>query len=295
MRIPIAAVVAVAVAFVVVASCQPPAEPPVEPAGSGGATGARAAVPFPDPAGWRPAGEVSSHGADGLWQLINGAADQFLAYGFRQLRIRELEADGVRVTLQLYDMDEPLNAFGIFRTEAAGLDPRPIGAGAVVSPPYQALLAVDRFYVKVETLEGELAETPAVALLESLVAELPGSNGVPDAVVLLPEAGRVDGTVGYALDGLLGLDELDHCVHADYRDAGGATFTRFVLLPEEGEAAGAVWQQLAEVWRVDRIGGLEILHREIPYTGLVGIVPADGHLTGAAGAPDLDTLAGWLG
>ncbi len=294
MRVPIAAVVAVAAAFLVVASCQPPAEPPVEPAGAGPADVARSAVPFPDPAGWSPAGEISSYGADGLWQLINGAADQFLAYGFRQLRTRELEADGVRVSLQLYDMDEPLNAFGIFRTEAAGLEPRPVGAGAVVSAPYQAQLAVDRFYVTVETLEGELAEAPAVALLESLVAELPGNNGVPDAVALLPADGRVDGTVGFALDAFLGLDELDRCVHADYRDADGDTFTRFIIQPAQGETAGAVWQQLAGSWQLDRAGGLDILHREIPYTGLVGVVSGDGHLAGAAGASDLDTLAGWL-
>ena len=41
------------------------------------------AVEFPDVEGWEKTSEVKTYTPDNLWEYINGAADQFIEYGFR--------------------------------------------------------------------------------------------------------------------------------------------------------------------------------------------------------------------
>ena len=118
-----------------------------------------AAMDIPELDGWEPTADQRAFGPDSLWVYINGAADQFLSHGFRELRCRDLQAGEVAATVSVYDMGNPLNAFGIYGVEAAsGGDVVEAGARAVMSPPYQALLLKGRYYVKVESFGGGLSD-----------------------------------------------------------------------------------------------------------------------------------------
>lgn len=126
-------------------------------------------------AGWRPLGEAVSYGADDLWQLVDGAADQLIAAGCRSVRVQQLEGDGVRLELQLYDMGAPDHARRVLAAATPGIEPLPIGDGAVVSPPYQVMLASGPWYVTVDVLEGALDDDTGRALAADLAATLGGA------------------------------------------------------------------------------------------------------------------------
>ena len=65
---------------------------------------------------WKPMGEVEFYNADNLYEKINGKAEQYLEYDVVGLQtVTFINEDGKRfVDLYVYDMGEPLNAFGIF-------------------------------------------------------------------------------------------------------------------------------------------------------------------------------------
>ena len=118
------------------------------------------ATDFPDIKGWKPISEVLRYNPDNLYEYINGAADQFIAYGFQELLTRDISSEGLQVTVDIYDMGTRLNAFGMFKTES----PRDqqaliIGTEAFVSPPYQCLLLKENYYVKVNVYEGRMPRT----------------------------------------------------------------------------------------------------------------------------------------
>ena len=69
-------------------------------------------------AGWSPQGEPATYGAEGLWELINGAADTFLDFGFETVTVQKFSAGDVTASIAVYDMGNPLNAFGVYRAEA---------------------------------------------------------------------------------------------------------------------------------------------------------------------------------
>lgn len=242
--------------------------------------------------GWTAVGEPATYGADGLWELINGAADTFLAYGFEEVTVQRYSRDGVTASIAVYDMGTPLDAFGIFRTEAPAEEPAlPIGTEAVVSPPYQCLLLKDRYYVKVEAYEGDIDQATGESLVSAIASALPGEAGLPPEFDVLPTDGMVPGSAQYTREALFGLTELEETVHARYTGNDDAEYRVFAVLDD---AADAVWSRLEIEWQVLHMDGIPVRFREVPYSGLVGAVRGDGTVVGVAGAADEERLLNLL-
>jgi len=241
---------------------------------------------FPSIEGWTQAGEVRVYDADNLWEYINGAAELFVAYDVQTCETADLSSGDVVVTLDLYDMGTPLNAFGIFSRERSGERVAvPEATDAMISPPYLAMLVKGTTYAKVNVLEGELTEEVGHALLEALALELPGEPAYPAEFGRLPTGGRIAGTEGYQRDGYLGLTELTQCLYAEY-SRGEETWESFVML--------STWDALAGRWDALDHGGEQVLYREIPYRGFVGVKQTEQGILGVSGAADLATLLSQL-
>jgi hypothetical protein len=241
-------------------------------------------------AGWSPQGEPSTYDAMNLWELINGAADLFLSYGFETVTIQDFSAGEVTASIAVYDMGRPLNAFGIYRTEAPpGAATLPVGTEAVVSPPYQCLLLKDRYYVKVETSEGEIDQATGESLVTAIAGALPGEAGLPPEFAALPSDGMVTGSGRYTRESVYGLAELNDCVHAVYTDDTGSEYQVFVTLAPDA------WETLASRWQPTALGEEPVLFREVPYSGLVGVIRSDNGIIGVANAADEEQLLDRLG
>jgi len=239
---------------------------------------------FPEVEGWTQTGAVRMHTAENLWEYIDGAAVLFVEYGVRTCMTADLSAADVSATIDLYDMGSPLAAVGVFLREAAGRGADLAGVTvAALSPPYQALMVKGSTYVKVNVYEGELTESAGRQLLQGLAASLPGEALMPPEFSLLPEAEKVAGSEGYQPGSFLGLTELTDCVYADYVGRDGTTWQGFVVLPA---AAAGVWEALADPWQSIELDGLTVRFREVPYSGLVGLIQTDAGLFGASGAAD---------
>jgi len=247
-------------------------------------------------AGWSPEGEPSTYDATGLWKLINGAADVFLSYGFETVTVQKFSAGDVTASIAVYDMGRPLNAFGIYRTEApADETALPVGTEAVVSPPYQCLLLKDRYYVKVEAYEGDIDQATGEALVAAIADALPGDAGLPPEFTALPTHHMVAGSAQYTREALYGLAELNETVHGAYVDDAGSEYQGFVLLQTDEVTANDVWQKLASRWQEIDLYGEPVLFREVPYSGLVGVIHSNGGIIGVADAADEEQLLDRLG
>lgn len=250
-----------------------------EPGGQGEAT-----PDFPVVEGWSQVGEVLTYDADNLWEYINGAAELFIEFGVQTCRTADLVSGDVTVTVDLYDMGTPLNAFGVYEREKPGGGIMVPGATAgVVSPPYQALLLKEGTYVKVNTFQGELTEGSALQLLQALAAALPGGTTPPPELDLLPSEGMVPGTEGFEPLAFLGQADLTDCLYAEYSMEGEASWQGFVVLPS---AAASVWEGLSGSWDSVEHNGAEVFFTEVPYSGFVGVMRRGDTVFGVAEAQD---------
>jgi hypothetical protein len=246
--------------------------------------------------GWSAQGEAETYDADGLWELINGAADTFLSYGFESVTVQNFSSGEIVASVSAYDMGTPLNAFGIYRTEAPpGEGGLQVGTEAFVAPPYQCLLLKDRYYVKVDAYEGDIDGTTGKALVEAIAKVLPGNNGLPNEFNALPTDGMIPGSAQYTKQALFGLSELDDCVHAAYLDDAGSEYQAFVVLPTAAGGLESVWAEETSNWQQMDLDGVPVAFREVPYSGLLGVLRADDGLIGVANCADPDELASRLG
>jgi len=254
--------------------------------GSGGGEGS--GTDFPMVEGWSRPGDVLTYDADNLWEYINGAAELFVEFGVQTCRTADLASGDLTVTVDLYDMGSPLNAFGVYERERPG-DPVtvPGAASGVVSAPYQALLLKGSTYAKVNAFEGELTDEAGLELLEALAASLPGDTSPPAELSLLPTGGRIAGTEGYKPKAYLGRAELTDCLYAEYSRDGEGSWEGFVVLPE---SAATVWEVLTGSWERTEHGGETVLYTEVPYSGFVGLARRGDLLLGVAEAADRDQM-----
>lgn len=241
-------------------------------------------VHVPAPSGWTMVDQEYRYGRDNLWEYINGAAELFLTYRFRELIVADFEQGDAAVTVSVYDMSRPLDAYGIYEVEKpeGGEELADVGAAAVVRAPYQGLVLKDRFYVKIEAGGGDVSADALVAALRDVAAGLPGEGGLPPQLAALPLQDRVPGSVAFAGANYLGFDDLRACLHADYADGTGREYSLFVMKP-----GTAFLRNESGKWTRAEADGRLTFHRKVPYRGVVALMGDQEQLLGVAGLENL--------
>jgi len=247
-------------------------------------------VNVPVPAGWTVVDQEYRYDRDNLWEYINGAAELFLTYRFRELIVADFEQGDGAITVNVYDMGRPLDAFGVFEQEkpASAEVLVDVGSAAVLQAPYQGLLLKNRFYVKIEAGGGDVSAELLRGALQDVAAGLPGDDMLPPQLAALPEAGRVPGSVAFAGGNFLGFEDLRACLHADYEVAGDE-YRLFVMKPNAAflRNDGGKW---ARSKQDDRL----LFSRSVPYRGVVVLLGDEERLLGVSGLEEIEQATALL-
>lgn len=241
--------------------------------------------------GWRTTTELASYPPEKLWEVINGAAEQYLAYGVRELRTCDLEAGDLAVTVMIFEMASPLEAYGIYRLERpTGAETLDIGAAACLAAPYQGAMLKNHYYVKVDAYTGELSPDTGGGLLTALADRLPGAAALPVELELLPKSGRIPDSEGYVASGFLGLNELNRCLHASYEAEDSEPYQIFLLFPPPGDTVASTWSILSGKWQPAMFAERPVLTRQVPYQGLAGLMLTGDGIVGGIGGETREQL-----
>ncbi|MCK5571145.1 MAG: hypothetical protein KAJ12_00220, partial [Bacteroidetes bacterium] len=113
---------------------------------------------------WQVADSVRVFSDEELFDFINGGAPIFLEYGFRRAAIRRyVLRTGSSVSTEIYEMESPAAAYGIFSFQSVGVQRGSgPGDGGVVGSYYVSFWK-ERYLVTV-TGEDETAETREILL-----------------------------------------------------------------------------------------------------------------------------------
>ena len=193
-------------------------------------------------AGWQAGEEDETYGRDALYGYMNGGAEVFLAFDFREVFVRRYGRDGADdIVLDVYDMGSPAEAFGVFSCDRE--DPA-AGIGQDSEFGFGMLrFWQNRFFVTIMTTgEDEAADAAILDLGRAVAAEL-GPDGEPPAMLkLLPTNGLIDDRTSYfhsninlnnryfiASENILGLGDDTECMFAEYRGDGAESVKLLVV------------------------------------------------------------------
>jgi len=108
-------------------------------------------ITIPDLQGYKKLSNYPVFTPGNLWDFIDGAADNYLAFGFEELKVTEYEKGKNTIKLEIYRHKDNTEAFGIYSSEKSASF-RFLNIG---SQGYKADAALNffkgKYYVKVRT------------------------------------------------------------------------------------------------------------------------------------------------
>lgn len=245
----------------------------------------------PDLAAWAPSEAPRSYFPDDLFEYINGAAESYLSYDFRELLVVDLEKRGADATLtiEIYDMGLPVNAFGIFAAERYP-ENKAVALGDLGYVEGETLnFLADRFYVKMLAFGiGEATEAALVEAATKVAGAIGPGRGLPELTLAFPKEGLVVRSERYIKRNFMGYEFLHDGYVATYRVESRELEGFFIDAGSQKEAEGMLAKLLealaADAQDVDKIE-LGVRARN-HYGQTLFIGRAGGVLCGAMRVPD---------
>jgi hypothetical protein len=201
---------------------------------------------------WQALDEIETYEAETLFDLVNGQADAFFAYGFQEVAVRTYENDaGVRLRVEIWELASPADAYGLFTRSAAGstID---LGRDGDTDPGRRLAFWQDRYYVQIRARE-PVDQGEIVAFAEAIASALPAGGERPELVGRLPSEYRVPRStiffrreisiqdeIWLGGENVLGLSDETTGALARYEIAGAQAYLMLVVYPDAASAEEAL-------------------------------------------------------
>ena len=183
-----------------------------------------------------------------LWEYIDGAADIYYTYGFVLLQLSRYqlsENQDAEITVEIYMMKDPLNAFGIYSTEKKGIN-------QFIEISIEGYYVKDslafwhgRFYIKLSSYG--IADTDG-AVLKKMASDISGrisdDTPTPKVLSLFPPLPGARENIVYVPSELLGLGIMGDGFITD-AIFDETTFKLFIKILDSEKQAAELFERLS--------------------------------------------------
>jgi len=198
---------------------------------------------LPDRSGeWIRAAQIQMFNPGDLWEHINGAAEQFLTYGFQDLATTRYTSDQTRtvVVAEIYRMGDARGAFGIYRQEVSP-KAKPIALGVEGRASSNTIrFWLGEFYIKLTTPPGGGRQRELEALGAAIAKGLGAPGTMPAEVAWFPAAGQLPDSVKFIPADALGQAAFTNAFEAKYEHPGEPATAVVVPFDSDTSAAAAL-------------------------------------------------------
>jgi len=195
---------------------------------------------FPTMDGWEPEGDPGIYAADNLFEYIDGSADLYLMYNFKEMgTLSYFDHQGRGLTIDIYEHGSNANAFGIYSQERPSpMDKKEIGAQAYYD--YGILnFCQGPYYVKVMGYDlDEFDEDMLTVVAKIVSAKIGGKKELPKAMACFPTEAIVPNSQRYIAKNVFGHGFLHSAFVAQYRSDRSTTTRAFIIEANDEADAG---------------------------------------------------------
>jgi len=148
-------------------------------------------IEFPVLEGFKKQTNYPVYTPDNLWDFINGAADNYLAYDFIDLHVAEYKKGKNIIKIEVYRHSNPTTAFGIYSTERSpSFRFVNLGAQGYINEGIINFFK-GNYYVKIRTYSKKEKVLRAAETLATRTASmLEGDNEMPSGLNVFPSEGK---------------------------------------------------------------------------------------------------------
>lgn len=218
---------------------------------------------------WKKSSTFDIYGPENLFDYINGGAELYLSYGFKQLlSCKYTGKDHPDITIDLFDMGNSYQAFGVFSHSRETIDDS-IGQGC----EYGGGLLIfwkGQFYVSILAYPETEAAHQTILHIGLEIAGAIGEKGqLPPILKLLPHEDLVQESIRYfnhyiwlnshyfiSNDNILHINRHTEAVLAQYKKGSGKYFMLLVEYPDL-EKAQRAYSDFRKYYLKDSASGIE--------------------------------------
>lgn len=149
--------------------------------------------------------EIRIYTGESLWEYINGGAEVYLLYGFREVATVDYSSEDINIVADIYRFDTPVNAYGLYSTmrpdnaETVGL-----GVEGFIDPGTINFVRGDILVRLVGYEDTDESHIALINLAEEINTLIPGIATRPAAFALFPAENRIALTDKYYAELFLG-------------------------------------------------------------------------------------------
>lgn len=175
---------------------------------------------LPEPSGWTLTEAPPTYLPGTLFEYIDGAAENYLSYGFRELVVGNYKEakSGATLTVEIYDMEDEIRAFGIYSSERYP-ESRFIEIGNQGYWEDGALnFIIGGYYIKLLCFDcGEGNEQVLTSIAREVEKKVSVKGTLPPLLDLFPREGLIAKSEKFILQNVQGHSFLHHGYVASYR------------------------------------------------------------------------------
>jgi len=257
---------------------------------SSGAAPLDSLIPKKDlPAEWSLIHGPQTYNKKTLFEHINGQAELYLKYGFRQSVFaiyQDKNKAQNQIEVDVYDMGNVVQAFGVFSRFRNEDRPGGFGIDSFLDD-HTALFYKGKYYVMLYAPESNPDSLKQFAKLVS--SKISDSSSPPKEISFFPKLGLKPGSIQYFPEGLLGHQFLKSGFQGTYLE-GEKEHTLFLAIfkdSQQAEASLKIYQDdLAKKGKVLPAGMIQrvkVFRGEDPYQGKAMVLQKGFYLLGSIG------------
>ena len=159
----------------------------------------RLSAAFPDAnaiSGWKIGESLKTYTKDNLFDLVDGQADAFFAYGFQKAAVtRYTNTEDNRLNAEIWQLSTPADAFGLY---ASGLNGKPVAIGSegTLSTGRRLAFWQDRYSIAI-TAYHTVSDDTLMAFGQAISKALPSGGERPALLKRLPANSMVAGSAQF--------------------------------------------------------------------------------------------------
>jgi hypothetical protein len=267
-----------------------------------GVTPIESLVPKAASDGWALRDAPETFTRETLFEHINGQADLFIQYGFEKSVFavyRNANSSDDKIDVDIYDMGNPLQAFGVFSRFRQEESAAGIGLDSYLGDQY-ALFYKGKYFVVLQATSSDASLLKRLA--QEIESRISDNSAPPKELAYFPKKGLKPGSIEYFPDGLLGHQFLKKGFKASYvenhetktdaksmsEDQDSRLFLSIFENSQEATNALRLFrEQLSKKGRVSEgiltQFGPDALSGVDPYQGKVIVAKKGAYLVGAVG------------
>ncbi|MBV9864561.1 MAG: hypothetical protein JO316_04375 [Abitibacteriaceae bacterium] len=193
--------------------------------------------------GWKQLGKTALYNGNNLFDLIDGEAEavkEFAFVGCANASFAPSNQSRPALTVTIFDMSNPLNAYGLFGSDRISGKPMKLGAEGVMIQQTGLNFWKGRYVVRTTIFQPTPANKAAMmAFAKATAARISGSSAIPAVVQALPP-GRQAHSEKYVRQNYAGHSFLSNVITARYPSLGMGAEVFIAQYPSPAAAKGAL-------------------------------------------------------